>query len=373
MKVGRRGCVPKVLYLPLLTIPSGHERVADSVHRWLKQAVPGIEGKKVELLSELHPKVGEWVTSAYLRWILASPKSYGWLYRNIAALPRKKRRSFRFPSRTLFLRKVQEILNAENPDLVIATHAFPSLLLSELKKRGLLSVPVVNVYTDFFVNRVWGREGIDLHFLPSFEERERLKAEGVAPSRLYVTGIPVDPLFYKARSRERNGKAPPTLLIAGGSTGMGLDFLNGEELQSFHGKIHFLCGRNEEVYNAISSLPDPRLIPHRYMDSREKMNLLYDEADAIVTKPGGATVSEALHKGLPLFLQTALPAQEEENLRFLDRNGLAFPLKRGLPILMQVMNALNGESVESWRKRREAYIDSLEWEKGLAVLLRFFH
>ena len=32
--------------------------------------------------------------------------------------------------------------------------------------KGKCNVPIINVYTDFFINNVWGKEGIDLHLYP---------------------------------------------------------------------------------------------------------------------------------------------------------------------------------------------------------------
>lgn len=361
---------PKVLYFPLLTIPSGHEKVADAVHRWLTRAIPDIEGKKVEALSAVHPRVGEWVTSAYLRWIKASPGTYDWLYRRMALpMERKGRRTFRF--RIVFMHRLREILREEKPDLIVATHAFPSSLLSALKRKGELTVPVVNLYTDFFVNRWWGRDGIDLHFLPSEGEARRLMSDGVPRDRIYVTGIPVDPLFVLSAREKPRIRERPNILVAGGSIGAGLEEDWGDE-EDFSGSAFFLCGRNKEAYERIAARNDPRYIPLPYLDSRDEMNRLYDMADAIVTKPGGVTVSEALWKGVPIFIHSSLPAQEMENLRFLTEEGLALPLQRGKPVLSQVGHTLQEGEGEAWWARRTRYVGSLEWEAGLRELLRFF-
>ena len=56
------------------------------------------------------------------------------------------------------------------------------------------------------------------------------------------------------------------------------------------------------------------------------MNKLYDQVDAIVTKPGGVTVSEALRKRLPIFVHSVLPGQEQINLQFLKSQKLVFEL-----------------------------------------------
>lgn len=59
------------------------------------------------------------------------------------------------------------------------------------------------------------------------------------------------------------------------------------------------------------------------------MNRLYEEADAIITKPGGVTISESLVKRKPIFIYEALPGQERINFRRLLELGVVFPLRRG--------------------------------------------
>ena len=56
------------------------------------------------------------------------------------------------------------------------------------------------------------------------------------------------------------------------------------------------------------------------------MNKLYDQVDAIITKPGGVTVSEALRKRLPIFVHSTLPGQEQINLHVLKSQKLVFEL-----------------------------------------------
>ncbi|RCK12651.1 hypothetical protein DT075_09355 [Bacillus licheniformis] len=60
---------------------------------------------------------------------------------------------------------MQQIIAEKKPDIVFCTHALPSYLLNRLKGQ-FPDMKVVNVYTDFFVNRIWGREKIDYHFAP---------------------------------------------------------------------------------------------------------------------------------------------------------------------------------------------------------------
>ena len=48
----------------------------------------------------------------------------------------------------------------------------------------------------------------------------------------------------------------------------------------------------------------------------------------VVTKPGGLTTTESLASGLPLILINPIPGQEEENAEFLEKEGVAFWLRK---------------------------------------------
>ncbi|MDA6131239.1 hypothetical protein OSK38_28225, partial [Escherichia coli] len=62
--------------------------------------------------------------------------------------------------------------------------------------------------------------------------------------------------------------------------------------------------------------------PIGYIEDPFEMNQLYNKADAILTKPGGVTISEALQKKLPILVHTSLPGQEEINLDYLLEKNL---------------------------------------------------
>lgn len=49
---------------------------------------------------------------------------------------------------------------------------------------------------------------------------------------------------------------------------------------------------------------------------------LMEASDLVVTKPGGATLFEAINKGVPVVLKRSKVGQEEENLKFIEDHGL---------------------------------------------------
>ena len=86
------------------------------------------------------------------------------------------------------------------------------------------------------------------------------------------------------------------------------------------------------------------------------MNKLYDAVDAIMTKPGGVTISEALQKRLPIFVHSMLPGQEKINLRYLTDEKLVFVLDQDNSLEMQVLKVLkNQKKMKCWEQAVDSY------------------
>lgn len=352
----------KVLLLPLLQLPSGHHQVADAVGQGLANRITGIQCDKVDILSYTSQWLEKMITGTYLKWIHHFPKSYEWIYRHYADPDRGNTNATFKLYENIFIWKLKELLSKQQPDLVICTHSFSSSLMSRLKLKGKTKVPVINIYTDFFINHIWGTVGIDYHFVPDTWHKEQLiEKHGLSPQRVAVTGIPVAGNFELVEQRQFT--RPYNVVVSGGSNGLGRI---GEFLQKTSAaagiKYWVLCGKNQTLYDEISSWGKDYIKPLPYISSREEMDQLLDKADAIVTKPGGVTVSEALTKLLPIFVHSALPGQEEFNLEYLQSQGLVFRLKAADSTWeQQLLEVLESRwKLARWQKQVQSYRMRLE-------------
>ncbi len=359
----------KVLLLPLLQIPSGHHQVADAIVRWLALKNERIEFEKVELLSSFNHVIEKMVSQTYLNWIKRFPSMYAWLYRQLAYRTTPVKRDYHKGYEWLFLSTVRDIIDVQEPDIIICTHALPSYLCSKLKQAGMITQPVVNMYTDFFVNQLWGRDGIDLHFVPTHQVKEQILRYGNRRARVFVTGIPVDYVFHQKNSSRMNEIRH--VLIAGGNIGVGMDpnfFLRLGDEEPITYTV--LCGKNQRLYQYLLDMDCEYITPRSYVTSREEMKQLYDQTDAIITKPGGVTITEAIYSGLPIFIPTALPGQEEINRDYLFQQQMASPINLNQALHAQISQSLSDRTQqERWNNRMDAYLASLEWDSGLQSLM----
>ncbi|MCY8235007.1 MGDG synthase family glycosyltransferase [Priestia endophytica] len=318
-----------ILFLPFLQIPSGHHHVAKALSEGVQKNQPHINCESVDILSYSYGKIEFLVSKIYLKWIHTFPELYSLIYRSTVYKNVKNNKRYRL-FELLFLTFIKKLLKEKKPDFIVCTHALPSYILSYLKEKEELTIPVINVYTDYFIHQLWGTQHIDYHFVTSLDMKEFLKQKGIKDEQIFVTGIPVHNKINKQKEplTEREASSALKILISGGNLGAGTI----EELVkkiSTNSKTHFyvLCGTNRKLYKKLNGLPNDNITPLTYITSKEKMNELYDHIDAIVTKPGGVTVSECLYKRKPIFIYHALPGQEEINMKTLEKLGVIFQLK----------------------------------------------
>lgn len=314
----------KILFLPFLTIPSGHHQVADALIASIQHSDSSIICEKSDILSYTFGKLESLISGVYVKWIHWFPGIYSWLYKNSACrnLPNEKRF---YLYELLFMKCMQQLIMEKQPDCIICTHCLPSYMVSCLKRNDLLPVPVINAYTDFFINDVWGIRDIDFHLVPDRHIKQSLISRGVQEDRIVITGIPIHPNITRSNKKPGKTDALIHVLITGGSLGAGL-------LKSLvsktkpNGKIHYivLCGKNKRLYEELRRLNLPHITPYPYIDSKEEMDRIYNQIDVIITKPGGVTVSECLYKEIPIMVYHTLPGQEEINLHHLEQCGLVF-------------------------------------------------
>ncbi|MGM8216380.1 MGDG synthase family glycosyltransferase [Bacillaceae bacterium W0354] len=315
----------KVLFLPFLQIETGHHHVANALMDKL-QKDQEIFCSTREILSDRLGQLEIIVSKTYLQWIHHFPGSYNWLYQKLVCQKEEKKSRY-LMYEFLFLNKMKEIVVEEQPDLIVCTHALPSYMLNRLKQINKVSTPVVNVYTDYFVHNLWGLDYIDYHFVSTTKMKKDLINNDVSPHNIFLTGIPTHSSItndIKSYSVKNNYN----VLIAGGSLGVGFCEEFTEQINDQHINYFVLCGKNEKLYAALNQKTNKRITPLSYIESKEDMNILYKKMDAIITKPGGVTISECIKKHLPIFVYDALPGQEQVNLTELQNLGLIFHSKQ---------------------------------------------
>lgn len=314
----------KVLFMPFLQIPSGHHQVADTLCDIIHEIDPSIDCDKVDILNYSYGKIESIISRSYLKWIHYSPNTYNWLYQNSVVQQNNDNQKDYKLYELLFKRFVLKLINEKKPDLIVCSHALPSYMLSKLKEKKMITTPVINVYTDFFIHDFWGIKDINYHFVSHQAMKEYLVERGVNESKIFLTGIPIHPILSKTQ-QTRKSQDLLTCTIMGGSLGVGvINQLIPKLMSAKEVTFYIMCGKNKKLYDELVVINHPKIIPLPYLSKKEEMNEIYSKSDLVVTKPGGVTISECLNKKIPVLIYHALPGQEQINLSLLRNMGLVF-------------------------------------------------
>lgn len=319
---------PRVL-IPTASYGWGHHRVAEVLATAFRRA--GAEPTVVDHFRELVHPVFDSVSRVVYYWILrhASPL-WGALYWLGDQIPTTS--PLLLGINRLGVRKLERLLRATAPDLVVTVHATPAAAVSELRRTGRTSVPHATVFTDFVAHTQWIFEAVDRYFVPAAEIVDGLLVRGIPPERVVVSGVPVDLEFTrpieKATARRALGLSQhgPVLLLMGGGQGSlgGLETAVRALLKidrPFQALV--VAGRGERFADRLRQLCRGREGQFRVFGYTESVRQFMAASDLLVTKAGGVTLAEAMAAELPMVCFGSLPGQEARNERFATRAGIA--------------------------------------------------
>lgn len=228
------------------------------------------------------------------------------------------------------LRRIHEI----RPDYIVCTHFFAAAMVGGAKKRKEIECPTASVITDFSVHWSYIQEGIDHFFVAGHDMALITHLCGIPLEKITVSGCPVRRVFSKtytdadienfAKSLALSPNKNYVMVTMGGES-IGRVSEISKFLLSHFPEITVIatCGKNMRMHDKLCALrqtyPD-RLIPLTYTEDLYQYMLV---SSAVISKPGGITVSECLTFQIPLIILDPIPGHEEKNALYLSTHGLA--------------------------------------------------
>jgi len=286
---------------------------------------------------------------------------WGWFWR-MSDDPRRMAILLRFFTPWARSRLVQQ-LRRVMPQAVVSVHSLSNHLVVQAVRRLDEPIPVITLVTDLRrAYASWFCPDVDLCIVPSDAVRQKALACGLSPQKIKVAGLPVSLRFGQEFGGKGELKAklglkpdPPALLLVGGGEGMGKVFpiaraIAGARLPA---QLLVVAGRNGSLRRRLESAAWE--VPTTVFGFVDNMPALMAASEAIITKAGPATISEAIACGLPIIISGAIPYQEDLNAAYVVENGvgqLAEDPQKIVNTLQEWLHPGNGELSRMARNAR---------------------
>ncbi len=314
--------MPPRILITTAAYGEGHNAAAHALATAFNDEAPGT-AVVVDVFALTHPRLNAVVRRVYLGAINGTPR----LWKLIYALMDKPA-FMRIGARLMGAqsRMLEKVIDRERPDAICSTFPAYAALLQKLAREGRLSIPHFNIVTDSIsINSVWWRPGCDGWFVPNEDSAEVMRAAGVDPARLHVTGFPVTPYFRKnegivTRPPLTRGAAPRVLYIINSGT------QNAEEtarllLAEDAWEVTCTVGRDETLRRTLLAAAGGRRLRADILGWTDQIPKLLMTHHVVVSKAGGATTQEAIAARCPMIVNQVVPGQEEGNCELLLRHG----------------------------------------------------
>lgn len=253
-----------------------------------------------------------------------------------------------------------------NPDLIICTFPSAAACVYNFKlKYPNIKIPSITVITDVVDSMEWVYPYTDMYFVPSSEIKNRFVLKGIPLESIKVTGVPINSKF--SCYEKNNSSQKHRLLLLGGGRGLfdfNEDFLYwlDDFIENCKDKLEvtIVTGKNDKLYNNLTTKKCVKNI--NVLGYVNDMNNLVKNYDLMVTKPGGATLFEAIHSLTPVIVKLPKIGQEIENSKFITDKGIGIIYNDENDLKYIIKNLGNGnlESLIEFMK-----LNILEFKKSI--------
>lgn len=293
----------------------GHYSAAQSLKADWEKSFPGGEAVIKDILSCAMPNFSQKIYQSFELLVRRGSKLYSTFYK-FSSHAEKQLNIARYPMGDFLVQSAKRLIRVERPDIIISTIPVASDIITAFKEKTGINIPLITCVTDISVHPEWVSAGTDYYLVGGDKVKQGLLKRGVPADRIFVYGIPVKAAFKGKKPAKASLKKH--LLIMGGGLGMlprEMDFY--EELSSLPDvETVILTGSNQEAYDKLNG----RFSHVKAVGYTKKVDEYMQWADLILTKPGGITLFESIHSGLPLMVVHPTLPQELNNAKYIEQH-----------------------------------------------------
>jgi len=305
---------------------------------------------------ESFPRINNQARKIYRRVTTYSPKIWSRYYKST---DRQDYTRKRIPLLRRAERRVHRLIAEHKPSALVSTYPIYPYYFDRYTSTN--KPKVYTVITDSLViNKSWLKAPTDCFLVTDELTKANCVKQGIAESRIQVTGFPVSPKFSQLTPMPAN-----------------------EEVAEFK-VLYFPIPRKPHVRRTLRALMDNpnvkvkvtvvlgRSYKHLIRKTRQIQAEFPDQIDIlgwvdnvpellnqhhlVLGKAGGATVHEAIAAACPMLIHHIVPGQEEGNLQLLRHIG-GGELCDSEQKVRQMMHALTANQGQEWRKMKQRLLE----------------
>lgn len=354
----------KKILITYATYGNGHKAIAEYIANYLDKNKYEIKLLNimdyVGFLCNLSLKIHNFVTGHRFE------RLFSFMYNTADNKVTVKLYNFLF-RKIIYNKKVQKEFLDFNPDLVISSHFYGSNAACYLKRKELLDAKIMTIITDYSFHKFWtaNNDKDEIFIVANDIVKREMLEKNVVSKNIYPYGLPFDILkFNDVMSKEKilkkyhikeNKKV--ILLFMGGGNGSNAYMKYYKTLVKMNmsnTEVIVVCGKNEEVKK------ETELIKNYY--GRKNIHILgfvnnvYELlkiSDIVISKPGGATVTECLETKNVMIVLPGIGGQENYNAKFICKNNYGIKVRFLFTFKRAVLKLVNNE--KEFKRMKNSY------------------
>ncbi|AFM41724.1 UDP-N-acetylglucosamine:LPS N-acetylglucosamine transferase [Desulfosporosinus acidiphilus SJ4] len=359
------------------TFGAGHVKAAEALIESIKSFQPSVEIIHEDSVGKFNKYLNYFLCKLYITMMKRAPKLWGMFYKQTQEIAEDS--LFQRFLNSFGRSQLAAYIEMVKPDVIVCTFPTVTGVLSQLRMKGELNVPVTAVVTDYTIHSQWIHRGVDGYIVGCPKVSEGFIARGIEPNRIRISGIPVMRKFERSLDRKdvlRNlglDEDRLTFLVMCGACGV---LEKAKWICKLILKVEapvqaiVVCGNDHKLYQSLDNIVKEARNPVVRFKFIDNVDELMSASNIIITKAGGLIVSEALTKRLPLLIFKPIPGQEENNARFVSDIGagrVAYTKKQ----LTDILNDLiaNPEKIQHMSQAATQSFNGDSAEKGVEFIL----
>ncbi len=315
---------------------NGHHSATRALTEKFEALFPYMSVQSADLFEIASPKLKEYFTDTYNMLTKSKLPLYNGLYQ----LRNSKDNLVDDIVLKLYYKRFDSFVKQVRPQMIISVFPTCAQFASHYKQVWAHDLKTVTVITDVVAGWEWLHDNTDMYFVPTAEVKQALVEKGIAKQMVLVTGVPVRAAFETARKQPSGRK---NVLIMASAMGK-LSFTQRalDKLADMPYGFTIVTGSNEDLIVRLASLDVPANVT--VLGYTKEIPELMKSSDLIITKPGGATIFEAIESDLPMLIKSSGIGQETFNEAFINQYGFGDTFSRDVEMYEKIESLLSNDS-----------------------------